>query len=76
MLNTYSVPLTTVVKDFGLRVAYASTDYEAIRLTVEDIARPGLQLAGYLTTLTPCGCRCWAMWKPATWRSSPPRTVP
>ena len=53
MLNTYSVPLTTVVKDFGLRVAYASTDYEAIRLTVEDIARPGLQLAGYFDHFEP-----------------------
>jgi hypothetical protein len=34
MIDTYSVLLSTVVKEFGLEVAYAATDYEAIRLTV------------------------------------------
>ena len=44
MIDTYSVPLSTVVKEFKLEVAYAATDYDLIRLTVEDVARPGLQL--------------------------------
>ncbi len=53
MIDTYSVPLSTLVKEFNLEIAYASTDYEAIRLTVEDVARPGLQLAGYFDHYEP-----------------------
>ena len=39
MIDTYSVLLTTLVKEFHLEVAYASTDYASIHLTVEDVAR-------------------------------------
>ncbi len=53
MVETYSVPLSTLVKEFDLEVAYASTDFEAIRITVEDVARPGLQLAGYFDHYEP-----------------------
>ncbi len=53
MIDTYSVPLSTLVQEFNLEIAYASTDYEAIRLTVEDVARPGLQLAGYFDHYEP-----------------------
>ena len=53
MVDTYSVLLKTLVKEFGLEIAYAATDYESIRLTVEDVARPGLQLAGYFDHYEP-----------------------
>ena len=53
MIDTYSVLLTTLVKEFHLEVAYASTDYASIHLTVEDVARPGLQLAGYFDHFEP-----------------------
>ena len=53
MIETYSVPLKTLVKEFDLEVAYASTDFEAIRITVDDVARPGLQLAGYFDHYEP-----------------------
>ncbi len=53
MFDINSVPLTTLVREFGLEVAYASTDYESIRLTVVDVARPGLQLAGYYDHFEP-----------------------
>ena len=53
MVNMYSVPLTTLVKEFDLEVAYAATDYESIQLTVADVARPGLQLAGYFDHFEP-----------------------
>lgn len=53
MFNMYSVPLTTLVKEFKLEVVYASTDYEKIQITVEDLARPGLQLAGYFDHFEP-----------------------
>ena len=52
-MDTYSVPLTKLVEEFSLEVAYAATDYESIRLTVEDVARPGLQLAGYFDHFEP-----------------------
>ena len=53
MIDTYSVPLTTLVKEFELEVLFASTDFESIRLTVADVARPGLQLAGYFDHFEP-----------------------
>ena len=53
MFDIHSVPLTTLVQEFGLEVAYAATDYEKIRLTVVDVARPGLQLAGYYDHFEP-----------------------
>ncbi len=53
MVDTYCVPLKTLVEEFHLEIAYAATDYESIRLTVEDIARPGLQIAGYLDHFEP-----------------------
>ena len=39
MTEHYSVPLTTLVEEFDLRVIHASSDYASIRLTVEDVAR-------------------------------------
>ncbi|MGM9589067.1 MAG: HPr(Ser) kinase/phosphatase [Faecousia sp.] len=53
MIDTYSVALHTMVEKLNLEVAYASTDYHSVRLTVEDVARPGLQLAGYFDHYEP-----------------------
>ena len=53
MFNIYSVPLTTLVKEFELEVAYKASDYESIQLTVADVSRPGLQLAGYFDHFEP-----------------------
>ena len=53
MVDTYCVSLTTLVKEFQLEVAYQATDYSSVRLTVVDVARPGLQLAGYLDHFEP-----------------------
>lgn len=53
MSEEYSVALTDVVKRFHLEVLFAATDYESIRLTVADVARPGLQLAGYFDHFEP-----------------------
>ena len=53
MVDTYSVPLKKLAEEFHLEVAYAATDYEIVRLTVEDVARPGLQLAGYFDHFEP-----------------------
>ena len=53
MINMYSVALTALVEEFALEVAHKATDYDKIRLTVEDVARPGLQLAGYFDHFEP-----------------------
>ncbi len=53
MINSYSVPLTQLVKEFNLRPLYTATDYESINITVDDISRPGLQLAGYFDHFEP-----------------------
>ena len=53
MSETYCVPLTRLVEEFHLDVAFRSTDFDSVQLTVEDVARPGLQLAGYFDHFEP-----------------------
>ncbi len=53
MVEIYSVPLKQLVEEFHLEIAFAATDFDSIRLTVEDVARPGLQLAGYFDHFEP-----------------------
>ena len=53
MVDTYCVSLTTLVNEFNLEVLHAARDYESIRLTVEDVSRPGLQMAGFFDHFEP-----------------------
>ncbi len=53
MFDMSSVLLSTLVEEFSLEVAYRASDYDQIRLTVEDVARPGLQLSGYFDHFEP-----------------------
>ena len=53
MHDYHSVLLSTMVKEFNLELAYTSSDFDIIRLTVVDMARPGLQLAGYFDFFEP-----------------------
>ena len=53
MAETCSVPLSKVVSQFDLKIACQSTDYEKIQITVADVARPGLQIAGYYDHFEP-----------------------
>ncbi len=53
MVEKRSVNLSQLAREFRLEVCYASTDYTSICLTVEDVARPGLQLAGYFDHFEP-----------------------
>ena len=53
VVEIYSVPLKQLTEEFKLDVAFAATDFDSIRLTVEDVARPGLQLAGYFDHFEP-----------------------
>jgi HPr kinase/phosphorylase len=53
MSDHYSVPLTELIREFNLKVEYAATDIDRIHLTVADLSRPGLQLAGYFDHFEP-----------------------
>lgn len=53
MNEKHSVPLKRLVEEFHLDIAFRSTDFESVQLTVEDVARPGLQLAGYFDHFEP-----------------------
>lgn len=53
MIETNSVALTRLVEEFHLKPMHLATDYDSIRITVEDVSRPGLQLAGYFDHFEP-----------------------
>ena len=53
-MNTiHSTLLKDLVDAFSLEIVHKATDFEKIRLTVEDISRPGLRLAGYFYHFEP-----------------------
>ena len=52
-MNSYSVLLKRVVEEFRLTVAHASSNFEEVRLVVEEVSRPGLQLAGFFDHFEP-----------------------
>ena len=47
------VSLRQLVDNFALEVLNLATDFDSIRLTVEDVSRPGLQLTGFLDHFEP-----------------------
>ena len=53
MDEIYSVPLAELAEEFHLEIAFAATDYASICLTVQDVSRPGLQVAGYFDHFEP-----------------------
>ncbi len=53
MPNRSGVLLSSLVEYLHLEIVYQSSDYDTIRLTVEDLSRPGLQLTGYLEHFEP-----------------------
>ena len=74
MVDTYSVLLSTLVKEFNLEVAFRSTDYDSIRLTVDNVARPGLQLAGYFDHFEPMRLQIMGNVEMSYMEKLPPRT--
>ena len=53
MNQMHSVLLKDLVNEFALEVVHQATDFDRIRLLVEDVSRPGLQLAGYFYHFEP-----------------------
>lgn len=46
-MNNYSAYLKDLVEEFHLTVANRATDYDEIRVTVDEVSRPGLAIIGY-----------------------------
>ena len=46
-MKNRSVPLKQLVEEFKLSIAYQSTDYDTIRVEVDEVSRPGLPLTGF-----------------------------
>ncbi len=53
MPNHNGVLLKDLVEYLHLEIIYQASDYDTVRLTVEDLSRPGLQLVGYLEHFEP-----------------------
>ena len=53
MASKYSVPLRTIVEENGLEPLHTSSDYDTRLLTVADVNRPALQLAGFYNYFDP-----------------------
>ena len=53
MSDRYSVALSDLVQKMNLQIEYAASDYEKIQLTMADVSRPGLQLAGFFDHFEP-----------------------
>ena len=52
-MDSHYVLLSSLTKEFNFEIVHKAADYERIHLTVEDVARPGLQLAGYFDHFEP-----------------------
>lgn len=46
-MNNYSVRLKELAEEFHLTMAYRASNYDEIRVTVDEVSRPGLPLVGY-----------------------------
>ena len=55
----YYVCLKEIVEEHSLRIIYRSTDYEEIRLTNHNVARPSLQLVGFYGYFEAGRLRAW-----------------
>ena len=53
MANVYTVALRQLVEEFNLVPVYLASDYENVQVTVDDISRPGLQIAGFFDHFEP-----------------------
>lgn len=53
MGNSYSVPLSQLVEEFNLEFFHKSSDYDKLCVTVDEISRPGLHLAGFFDHFEP-----------------------
>ncbi len=53
MIRIYSIPLSKLVEEFGLIPLFKATDFDKLHIAVDDVSRPGLQLAGFFDHFEP-----------------------
>ena len=53
-MSLCTVSLAHLTKEFKLEMLYRSSDFEKIQITVEDVNRPALQLAGFFEHFEAC----------------------
>ncbi len=53
MEEIYTVPLEKLVDEFHFAVEFAASDFRDIRIRVQDVARPGIQLVGFYEHFEP-----------------------
>ena len=53
MANIYSILLSDIVSEFNLDFFYKSSDFDKIHVTVDEVSRPGLHLAGFFDHFEP-----------------------
>ena len=53
MSPVYTVALTKLVEEFSLSVVFRASDYEKIQITIAEVSRPGLQMAGFFDHYEP-----------------------
>ena len=53
MERIYSKALSDLADEFKLAVLHRASDYDRIRITVDEVSRPGLQLAGFFDHFEP-----------------------
>ena len=52
-MSSHSVLLRQMVEEFKLDVVHKASDYDKLRITVEDVNRPALQLVGFYEHFEP-----------------------
>ena len=52
-MSSYSVPLSSLTKEFNLNVLHASSDFDKVRIMVEEVSRPGLPMSGFFDHFEP-----------------------
>ena len=53
MANIYSILLSDIVSEFKLDYFHKSSDFDKIHVTVDEVSRPGLHLAGFFDHFEP-----------------------
>ena len=53
MATKYTIPLSQVIKEFGLEEVYIPDKAEKILISSREVSRPGLALSGFMEVFEP-----------------------
>ena len=53
----YSVKLSLLVEEFGLKKVYTPPDFDNVRIVTPDLNRPGMQLVGFFSHFDKIGVK-------------------